>query len=604
MKHTEEKEVYTGKSFNRLYKYFLKNIKIYIIALILTLFIVGVDLLHPLLLGKVIDILYGVNEIIRGGDYTRADLLAEYKWIIFMILGFMFLSYIGSILSYYQAVILQRTGQSALHDIRRDVFKHIETLSTDQINKLPIGKLVTRVTSDTSTLNQLYTNVIINLIRNILTIVGVLVVMIVLSIKLSLYVLAFTPIIIGTTLLFRYFSKIAYRNTRNKIADMNAFLSENISGIKITQIFNQEQKKINEFSIKNKALKKAQFKEIINFSIFRPLIFVFYILTTILVIYLGYKEALAGLITGGIVVSFYTYVNKFYDPLQQLAEQYNTILLGVAAAEKIVGIFEIEPMIKDSVNAIALKEVRGEIEFKNVSFSYVKDEEVLKNVSFKIKAGETVAFVGATGSGKSTILSLMVRNYDIEEGEILLDGVNIKDIKLTNLRSIFGQMLQDIFLFSGTIKSNITLDNEFYTDEDIDEVSKKVNLTNFVETLPNRFNEEVRERGNNFSSGQKQLISFARTLIAKPKVIILDEATANIDTETEVLIQDSIEKMMGIGTVLIVAHRLSTIQHANKIIVLHKGIIEEEGTHQQLLAKKGRYYRLYRLQYEKEITQE
>ena len=387
---------------------------------------------------------------------------------------------------------------------------------------------------------------------------------------------------------------------------MNAFLSENISGIKITQVFNQEEKKYQEFNENNSQLKKSLLKEILVFGIFRPSIYILYLMSVVIVFWFGGNWAIEfNLGTGAIILTydllftFYQYISKFFNPIQTLADQFNELQSSYAAGEKIFAILDMESTIKDDPEAIDVK-ITGDIEFKDVWFSYIPGEWVLKGVSFHIHPNDTIAFVGATGSGKTTILSLIVRNYDIQKGQILIDGVDIKKIKLESLRSQIGQMLQDVFLFSGTILSNIQMNDESISFEEVKEASEYINASKFIDKLPNGYLEETRERGNNFSLGQRQLISFARTIVHKPTVMILDEATANIDTETEVLIQDSLEKIINNGTIIIVAHRLSTIQHANKIFVFHNGEIIEEGNHQELLKKQGRYYKLYKLQYSDE----
>jgi ATP-binding cassette subfamily B protein len=422
-------------------------------------------------------------------------------------------------------------------------------------------------------------------------------------------VLCFVPFLVLFTLIFRKFSRRAFRTVKDKTTDINTYLSENLSGMKITQIFNREERKMQEFSEKNDSLSFAKRREIMVFGIFRPAVYMLYITSVMLLLFLGGKgvieetEFLGQKITGGVIVAFYMYIQKFFNPIQNLAEQFNRMQAAFASAEKIFTILDMTPEVVDSEGAVELDEVRGEIEFKNVWFSYIEGEWVLKDVSFKVNAKETVAFVGSTGSGKTTILSLICRNYDIQKGEILIDGINIKNIKISSLRRHFGQMLQDVFLFEGTIRSNIALRTEGISDEEIKRVCDYVNASHFINKLDGGLDEEVRERGNNFSQGQRQLLSFARTIVHKPSVMILDEATANIDTETELLIQDSLEKMKNIGTMLVVAHRLSTIQHADKIIVLSHGEIIEEGNHFELLEKRGKYYGLYMLQYNKEQLQ-
>ena len=507
--------------------------------------------------------------------------------------------------TYFQAIILQKTGQKIISHLREDLFTHIERLSHNQLNSIPVGKLVTRVTNDTNAISNMFTNVLVNLVKNSFIIIGVLVAMLLLNYELTLMVLCFVPFIVLFTLIFRKFSRKAYRKVKDGTTDINTFLSENISGMKIIQIFNREDKKVEDFEKKNGYLKKARNQEILVFSIFRPLVYMLYISSVLCLFFLGAKgyiddvHFLGQTITSEVIVSFYMYISTFFNPIQNLAEQFNVLQSAFASAEKIFTIFDIDPELKDAEDAIELDHVEGNIEFKDVWFSYIPDEWVLKGVSFSVKAKQTVAFVGSTGSGKSTILSLICRNYDFQKGEILIDGIDIRKIKISSLRRHFGQMLQDVFLFSGTIRSNIVLREESFSDEEVMKACEYVNADKFIHKLAGGLNEEVRERGNNFSAGQRQLLSFARTIIHKPEVMILDEATANIDTETELLIQDSLEKMMNIGTMLMVAHRLSTIQHADNIIVLSHGEILEQGSHNELLKKKGRYFELYTLQYHK-----
>lgn len=593
---TEEKKDRTMSDkalIKRLYQY-TKGYRIrFLVAILLMGLMTCFDLLIPYLFGYTIKIL--------GED------VIDFNKIIYLVIIALVIIAISFVVKYFQTMTLNKVGNEIIFDIRQETFEKIESLSIGQLNEIPVGKLVTRVGSDVNTLYEMYTNVLINLLGNIFTIVGVFVAMFILNAKLTLFVLIICPVIFGFSVIFRRFSRKAHREVRKNISNVNAFLSENISGMKVTQVFNQEEKKYQEFKEKNGQLKKSSLKEIFVFGIFRPSIYVLYVVTVIIVLWLGGNEAIdvnLGIITVGITYDilfvFYQYVDKFFNPIQQLAEQFNVLQSSFAAAERIFEILDSKVNIEDEEDAIELEDIKGEIEFKNVWFKYIEDEWILKNISFKINANDTVAFVGATGSGKTTILSLIVRNYDIQKGQILIDGIDIKHIKIHSLRKNIGQMLQDVFLFSGSIYSNIQMREESITLDDVKEASRYVNADKFIEKLPNNYLEEVRERGNNFSSGQRQLLSFARTVVHKPKIMILDEATANIDTETEVLIQDSLEKMMNIGTMLIVAHRLSTIQHADKIIVLSKGEIIEEGNHQELLSKKGQYYKLYQLQYHHE----
>jgi ABC-type multidrug transport system fused ATPase/permease subunit len=450
---------------------------------------------------------------------------------------------------------------------------------------------------------MLYTDVIISLIRDVLTIIGVFIIMFIKSPMLALYIFALTPFIFIASYIFRKFSRKAYRRVRANVSIINAFLSEHLSGMKLIQIFNRENKKYQEFVDKNKKLNNSHIERVLAFSLYRPTMYLLYIVAIVIVLWVGSYQVIDGIITYGVLFAFTQYINRFFQPIQNLAEQFDTLQSAFTSGERIFDILDEEPIIKDSPDAIELDNFKGKIEFKNVWFAYNEGEWVLRDVSFVVKPKETMALVGATGSGKTTIISLIVRNYDIQQGEILIDDINIKDIKLDSLRRNVGQMLQDVFLFSGTIESNIRLRNDEITDAEILEACKYVNADQFIQKLPEKYDEPVRERGNNFSSGQKQLLSFARTLVHRPSLMILDEATANIDTETEKLIQESLKKMMNIGTTIVVAHRLSTIQHANNIIVMRKGKIIEMGNHQQLLKQKGHYFQLYQLQYDKSVSE-
>ena len=571
---------------SKLLRYGATEKRAFFFATILMIIAIGLDLVLPLLLGRAAKHLGGENI-----DFNRIILIVV-VYAVCLLLSF--------IIQYFQAMTLQRAGQKIIYNIRENVFTHIEKFSAAQLNSIPLGKLVTRVTNDTNTLNEMYTSVIITLLKDVFTIIGVITMMFIVDVKLTLLVLAIVPVLAIVSIIFRKYSRRAYRQVRGNLANVNAFLSENLSGMKITQVFNQERKKTQEFQSKNRQLRKSSVKEIFVFGVFRPSIFVIHMITMMIMLLSGGNRVILGIgLTFEVIIIFQAYIDRLYTPIQQLAEQFNILQSAFAASEKIFEILDTKPEIVDENHAIELETIKGDIEFKNVWFSYLPNEWILKDVSFKIKAGETIAFVGATGSGKTTILSLIVRNYEIQKGEILIDGINIRNIKISSLRSHIGQMLQDVFLFSGTVLSNIQMREEDISIDEVKKACEYVNAHKFINELPNQYEEEVRERGNNFSSGQRQLLSFARTVVHKPKVMILDEATANIDTETEVLIQDSLEKMMNIGTMLMVAHRLSTIQHANKIIVLHKGVIIEEGTHQELLKKRDHYYKLYQLQYQK-----
>ena len=586
-----ERNMADGEIVRRLVRYAKPYGGKFIIVGFLVLFSISYDIASPLIVGY-------IEELVVG-DFTLDHLFASVA-VYAGVLVFSMLS------TYFQAVILQKVGQRIISDLREDLFTHIESLAHEQLNEIPVGKLVTRVTNDTNAISMMFTNLLVNLTKNAFVILGILVAMLCLNYELTLMVLCFVPFIVIFTVIFRKFSRRAYRKVKDATTDINTYLSENLSGIKVTQIFGREDEKMTEFRQKSQTLARANQEQIFVFGVFRPLVYMLYISSILCLFYLGgmghLTEAtfLGQSISSGTIVTFYMYISKFFTPIQNLAEQFNWLQSAFASSEKVFSIMDIEPKMQDAPDAIELEDIKGEIEFKDVWFSYIPGEWVLQGVSFHVNPRQTVAFVGSTGSGKSTILSLICRNYEFQKGEILIDGIDIRKIKISCLRKHFGQMLQDVFLFSGTIRSNIVLREENIPDEEIMEVCRYVNADHFINKLDHGLDEEVRERGNNFSAGQRQLLSFARTILHKPSVMILDEATANIDTETELLIQDSLEKMRSVGTMLIVAHRLSTIQHADNIIVLSHGKILEQGTHQQLLARHGRYYQLYTLQYHKE----
>lgn len=578
--------------FGYLYKYMRPYLKEYLVAICFMIINVACDLLLPFLVGKSLEIL--------GADQILFEALICLLMLSLVIIIALCCS------MYCLTMTLHYTSHKIIYKMREDVFTHIQTLSHAQFNNIPNGTLVTRVTSDINVLFNMYTNVLINLLKNVVTIIGVFVTMFLLNATLTLILLTVVPVIFIFTLIFRKYLRKVHRTVRTNVSSMNAFLSENISGIKITQVFNQEEKKYEQFKENNKRLEKSLIKQIFVFGVFRPLIYVMYILSVAIVLWFGGNQAIefnlgitTVVMTYSVLYTFYEYVSKFFNPIQSLADQFNELQSSMASAEKIFSILSIEPEIVDAEDAVEI-DITGDIEFKDVWFSYVPGEWVLKGVSFHIHKDDTVAFVGATGSGKTTILSLIVRNYDIQKGQILIDGVDVKKIKLSCLRKQISEMLQDVFMFSGTVASNIHLNDKTITMKEVKESCEYVNASKFIEKLPNKYKEETRERGNNFSLGQRQLISFARTIAHKPKVLILDEATSNIDTETEVLIQDSLNKIMDNGTVIIVAHRLSTIQKATKIYVFNNGKIIEEGNHQELLQKQGRYYQLYLLQFAKD----
>ena len=591
----QDRNIPDGEIMRRLMVYAKPYWKEFLLVFFLMILSNVYALVSPLLVGD-------IEEMVKN-DFPLPRLYAmvgTYVGILLVSLG----------CTYIQSVILQKVGQKILSALRLNVFTHIESLSHEQLNNIPTGKLVTRVANDTNAISMMFTNILVTMLTNVMMVIGVLGAMLVLNYALTLMVLCFVPFLVLFTVIFRKFSRKVYRVVKDGTTDINTYLSENLSGIKITQIFNREGQKMQDFLDKSNKLKKAKQNQIFVFGVFRPMVYMLYISSVLCLLFLGGKgyiqpgSILGQTFTSGMIVTFYMYISRFFNPIQTLAEQFNLLQSAFASAEKIFTILDMEPNVVDEPDAIELDEIKGEIEFKDVWFAYIPGEWVLKGVSFHVHPKETVAFVGSTGSGKSTILSLIVRNYDIQKGQILIDGMDIKKIKISSLRRHFGQMLQDVFLFSGTIRSNILLREEGIYDEEVMEACRYVNADSFINKLEHGLDEPVRERGNNFSAGQRQLLSFARTIIHKPSVMILDEATANIDTETEVLIQDSLEKMKNIGTMLIVAHRLSTIQHANNIILLSHGQILEQGDHQHLLSLHGRYYQLYTLQYNKQALEQ
>lgn len=579
----------------RLARYARPYIGSFLIVGLLMLVSIAYDILSPIIIGM-------IEERVKDAF--------ELSWLMKYVALYSGILIVSLVCTYFQSIILQRTGQRIMSVIREELFDHIESLSHEQLTHIPVGTLVTRVTNDTNAISITFTNILVNLFKNVFIIVGVLTAMLCLNYELTLMLLCFVPFILLFTVIFRKFSRRAHRLVKDGTTDINIFLSENLSGIKVTQIFNREARKLSEFEQRNKKLARAKRQQILVFGIFRPMVYLLYISSVLCLFYLGGRSYikntvfLGKAITGGTIVTFYMYLSKFFNPIQTLAEQFHRLQSAFASAEKIFTVLDIEPKLTDSPDAIELQTVRGEIEFKNVWFAYIPGEWVLKDVSFHIMPGETAAFVGPTGSGKSTILSLICRNYDIERGEILVDGINIKKIKIASLRRHFGQMLQDVFLFSGTVRSNIVLREDGFTDEQVREACRQVGADTFINRFADGLDETVRERGNNFSAGQRQLLSFARTLLHKPSVMILDEATANIDTETEILIQNSLEKMKSIGTMLVVAHRLSTIRSSDRIYLLSHGEIVEQGNHDELISLHGRYYRLYSLQYDIEQRSE
>ncbi len=537
--------------------------------------------------------------LLNNEDYIRFRDV-DVKGINRIALIFLIAIVLTFLLNYLQELLLNYTSQRIVFNIRQEIFSHIQSLSISYFDKNPIGRLVTRVTNDTETLNEMYTSVLVNLFKDIFVIVGIVFVMIRLDWKLALLSFALMPFILIASIIFRKKIRVVYRQSRAQLSKINSTLNENITGMKVIQIFKKEDKISSQFDDINKEYLEISKKEIKLFAIFRPSIEIIKSLGIATIIYYGGGQVVSNVIEFGVLYAFIDYLQRFFQPILDLTEKYNILQSAMASSERIFSVLDDKSTIENPKKPVKIHNFKGKIEFKNVWFAYEKDNWVLKDVSFTINPGETVAFVGATGAGKSSIINLITRFYDIQKGEILIDGINIKEYDKYELRKLIGVVLQDVFLFTGTIEDNIRLNKKDISHEKIVEVAKYVNADHFINKLPNKYNEPVMERGSTLSSGERQLLAFARTLAYDPKILILDEATSNIDTETESLIQDALNKLIKGRTTIAVAHRLSTIQHADKIIVLNKGVIREIGTHQELLAKEGIYYNLYKLQY-KEI---
>lgn len=552
-----------------------------IFALFLVLCLTGFDLYRPMLVGDAIDT-FGAD-----GDY---DIIIDtaIKYAVVLALSVIF--------NIAQTWILQKAGQNIILEIRKDLYRHIQSLGSRYFDITPVGKLVTRITNDVEALNEMYSGILVQLFRNIVKIAGLAGVMIALDVKLAAVSFVLMPVVIGLTVLCQRIARNIYRLYRTRLTDLNTFLSEHLSGMKIIQIFGRQERKFEEFHDKNTKLYRAFYREMLMYAVFRPLIYILSILSLMIVLWFGSKNVFDSAISIGTLYIFSNYIRSFFDPIQELAEQFSTLQSSVASAEKIFSVMDEDEFIPEIENPQKPDRIIGKIEFDHVWFAYDGKNYVLRDVSFVINPGEKVAFVGATGAGKSSILNLIGRYYDIQKGHIYIDGIDIRKLSKKQLRSAIGQMQQDVFIFEGDVAGNIRLNDNEITDEQIKKAAEYVNASHFIEKLPNGYHEPVTERGATFSAGERQLLSFARTLAHNPSILVMDEATANIDTETEILIQEALEKLMKGRTTIMVAHRLSTIQHADCIMVMHKGKIRERGTHQELLAQNGIYKKLYELQ--------
>ncbi len=601
MSKQQDNAVVNRHVVRRLLKYGTPYIGWFLLILAIIIGTVQLELWQPELIAQATDDYLAKYVQIEGGlkvDFSyemqqediRGILILGAKYLLSVILTFA--------LTYAQAALLASVGQKIVYNMRTDIFNHLSKLHIGFFNDNPIGRLVTRVTNDCETVLEMFTSVIVNMVSSTFVLVGVMRAMIRHHSGLSLAIFTVIPITVVTTLIFTKVTRKLYRAIRGRVSELNAFVAEHVSGMKVVQIFTAEKETQQEFEKQSEELRKSHIRQLMCHAIYSPISYLLNIASMAILLAYGGSLAIAGAVSLGTLTAFQRYITKFFHPIQEMAENFNVIQSAAAAAERIFWLMDTEPAITDDPEAVHMETFRGHIEFKNVWFAYREDEWVLRDVSFEVKPGQRVAFVGATGAGKTTIQNLICRYYDIQRGQILIDGVDVRKIQIADLRRNIGQMLQDVFLFTGDVKSNIRLNNREITDEQVVAAAKYVNAHPFISNLEGGYDHQVIERGAAFSAGQRQLLSFARTLAFQPSVLILDEATANIDTETEALIQDALGKLMEGRSTIIVAHRLSTIQNCDKIIVMHKGEIREEGNHQELLSKGGLYYKLYKLQYE------
>ena len=590
-KAEEDRDVhYKGSAALRMLSYLRPHAGTAVICLLLVLAITALELYKPILTGDAIDL------YIAGG-YAPGEAVRE-RFTGVLITAAQYVAVLGALFvcNRAQFLLMQRTGQRIVYEMRRELFEHIESLSMRFFDLTPVGKIVTRVTNDVEAVHELYANILVKLFKNVVKIIGLAAVMLMRDVRMALLSFVMVPVVTALVALFKTLARRAYRVSKTRLTALNTFLSENLSGMKIIQIFNREKEKYQEFSARSDELHQAYRREMLLGAVFRPTIVMTSVAAMAIVIAAGSRGVLEGTVSFGTMYIFLQYIKTFFEPIQDLAEQLSTLQSAVASAEKIFTLLDEKPQLSDREDPVCPEEIKGRIEFKNVWFAYDNENYILRDVSFVIEPGQKVAFVGATGAGKSSILNLIGRYYDVQRGEILIDGVNVKDMTRRQIRSAIGQVQQDVFIFTGDIKGNIRLRSEEISDEAIVQAARQVNASRFIERLPAGYDERVTERGATLSAGQRQLLSFARTLAFDPAILILDEATANIDTETEQWIQEALEKLMEGRTTIMVAHRLSTIQHADKIIVMHKGRIRESGAHQELLDQNGIYKKLYQLQ--------
>ena len=581
-------KAYDSRLMKRLLSYIKPYKKYVIFAILLNIVVAALPSLTPYLTKVAID-KYIANKDMHG-------LLI----ISLILIGLLFVQgTIQYLFTYYS----QYLGQKTIYDLRIQIFQHVQKLSLKYFDKTPIGRIVTRTTNDVEALSQLFSSGIVMVFSDIFTIVWILAFMFFMNVKLSLVTLSVLPFLIYGTFLFRKKVRESYRDVRLHLARLNSYMQEHVTGMNVVEIFNKQKSELKKFSSINNDYRTANIKSVFYYAIFYPSVELLSSIAFGLIIWYGGGEIIRSTLTIGVLFAFIQYTEMFFRPIRDLSEKYNIMQTAMASSERIFKLLDNQTFVKNPEQTVELKRIKGEIEFRDVCFAYNNDDYVLKNISFKINPGETVAIVGATGAGKTSIINILTRFYDINKGNIFVDGIDISKIDKKELRKYISIVLQDVFLFSGTIRSNISMDNDHIPLNNIIDAAKIVGADKFIELLPDKYDEIVKERGATLSVGQKQLISFARALVYDPQILVLDEATSSVDTETEILIQKAIEKLLVGRTAIVIAHRLSTIQSADKIIVMHHGEIRETGNHQELLAKRGIYYRLYQLQYkDQEIT--
>lgn len=587
--HEEESlgKAYDGRLARRLIRYLRPYRRVVLTSVILLLIVSTLRLAGPYLTEIAID------EHIKTGDLAGLTRIAL-VFLVILILQFGF--------SFFQTYLTNWTGQKIMYDLRMEIFSHMQQLHLGFFDRNPVGRLITRMTTDVDVLNELFTSGVVSIFGDIFSLTGIVIIMLWLDWRLALVSFSVIPLLFLVTMIFKIKVRGSFRRVRTAIARINSFLQENVTGMSVVQIFVQEQRKFGQFEERNREHLDANLESILYYAVFYPVVSFIGTLAVALILWWGGLNVLEGTVTLGVLVAFIQYSERFYKPISDLSEKFSILQSAMASSERIFRLLDTRSEIEHTKHPVTLPRLKGEIEFRNVTFSYKEDTPVLKNINLKISAGEKVAIVGATGSGKSTLINLLCRFYELRKGEILIDGVDIRRLDVAQLRQSIAVVLQDVFLFSGSVEENVRLWARPISSRKVLEATRRVHADKFIENLPHHFQTPVKERGAALSVGQRQLLAFARALAHDPAILILDEATSSVDTETELLIQDALETLMSGRTALMVAHRLSTIQYCDRIIVLHKGEISEEGTHQQLLARKGIYFRLYQLQYKEQVA--